>query len=91
MVQRINKIDRGPILGADVSFVISTGDNADMHQFNELNNFVNLYDGGFVQNDSSKQNRYVGVSDNWTPKHDRLGTALLMRTLLTTRCITDSI
>lgn len=70
MVQRINKIDRGPILGADVSFVISTGDNADMHQFNELNNFVNLYDGGFVQNDSSKQNRYVGVSDNWTPKHD---------------------
>ena len=48
MVQSVNKIERGPLLGKEVDAVIVTGDVTDNAQQNELDWYKNVLDGGPV-------------------------------------------
>lgn len=48
MMQALNSIDNGPATNLPFSFAISTGDNVDNNQFNELRWFIDLLDGNEV-------------------------------------------
>jgi metallophosphoesterase (TIGR03767 family) len=65
MVQRINAVEAGPIAGRPFDFVVTTGDNGDGRQKNELRNFVAVLDGGAINPDSSPGEGYVGVQDSF--------------------------
>ncbi len=72
MVQRINALEAGAVTGEPFAFVVSTGDNGDGRQMNELQNYINVLDGGMVVTNSSGQG-YVGVQDNYIlPGHEEL-------------------
>ena len=72
MVQQINELEGGPITRDPVAFAISTGDNGDGRQMNELQNYVNVLDGELVTTDSSGEG-YVGVQDSFVlPGHEAL-------------------
>ena len=72
MVQQINALEGGPITRDPLSFAISTGDNGDGRQMNELRNYVNVLDGGMVTTDSSGEG-YIGVQDSFVlPGHEAL-------------------
>ncbi|HYP24641.1 MAG TPA: TIGR03767 family metallophosphoesterase, partial [Actinomycetota bacterium] len=45
MLRRLARIRRGPATGVPLSFVVSTGDNIDNNQLNELRWFISLLDG----------------------------------------------
>jgi metallophosphoesterase (TIGR03767 family) len=63
MVRKINAVERGPHLDQKFSFVICTGDNSDSQTINELQNYINILDGGeIVPNPAS--DFYTGVQDN---------------------------
>jgi len=64
MVRKINSLTEGPATGAPLSFAISTGDNGDGRQVNELKNYVALLDGGRIAANSSGQG-YIGVQDDF--------------------------
>lgn len=64
MIQQLNSIGVGPVTGRPFDFAVSTGDDGDGKQFNELHNFINLFDGAQVTTNSSGQG-YVGVEDNF--------------------------
>lgn len=62
MVQRIRAIKRGPATGKRFRFLVSTGDNVDNEQHNELRWFIDLLDGGkTVTPDSGALGTYEGV------------------------------
>ncbi|GCD94450.1 TIGR03767 family metallophosphoesterase [Embleya hyalina] len=64
MVQSLNRIGKGPALGAPLAFTICTGDNTDNIQFNELRWYIDVLDGGRkVTPDSGDRNRYEGPMD----------------------------
>lgn len=63
MVQRVNAVQIGPVTGRPFSFVVSTGDNGDERQINELRSYIVLLDGGPIVADTSGQG-YVGVQDD---------------------------
>ena len=48
MIRALNAIDVGPATGADLDFAISTGDNIDNNQRNELAWFIDLMNGDMV-------------------------------------------
>jgi metallophosphoesterase (TIGR03767 family) len=48
MVQAANQITAGPLTGAEIDAVVVTGDVVDNAQSNELNWYINILDGGFV-------------------------------------------
>ncbi len=48
MMQALNSIEFGPATGLAFNFAISTGDNVDNNQFNELRWFIDLLDGETV-------------------------------------------
>lgn len=52
MLRALSKIKRGPATGRTLDFTISTGDNIDSNQFNELRWFIDLLDGEMVVPDS---------------------------------------
>ncbi|MBA2573882.1 MAG: TIGR03767 family metallophosphoesterase [Nocardioidaceae bacterium] len=60
MVRALNSLDYGPRSGADISLVITTGDAIDNAQFNELQMFLALFEGGLVRPGSGGP-RYEGV------------------------------
>jgi metallophosphoesterase (TIGR03767 family) len=63
MVQAINRVRRAPVTGLPLSFTISTGDNVDNTQHNELRWQIDLLDGGTVRPDSGNLTRFEGVMD----------------------------
>ena len=64
MAQAVRRSDRGPVTGRPLAFALSTGDNVDNRQHNELRWFIDLLDGGrTVVPDSGDRARWEGVSD----------------------------
>ena len=63
MVRKINNIKVGPKTKKEISFVISTGDQGDSEQKNELQNFINLLDGRKVTPNPATPGEYIGVQD----------------------------
>ncbi|MDT4930457.1 MAG: hypothetical protein QOF92_3324 [Pseudonocardiales bacterium] len=62
MVQAINSLPGGPVTGNPIDFTISTGDNADNTQFNELRWHIDLLDGGkTIRPDSGSTAKWEGV------------------------------
>ncbi|MBW3613849.1 MAG: TIGR03767 family metallophosphoesterase, partial [Actinobacteria bacterium] len=70
MVRRVNSLAGGPITGRPFDCAVSTGDNGDNRQENELAWFITLLDGGRVAA-SSGGPRYEGVQDQEPTTYDR--------------------
>jgi metallophosphoesterase (TIGR03767 family) len=62
MVQRIRSLGRGPVTGRRFDCAVSTGDNTDNQQLNELEWFLTLLDGGRLTPNSGGP-AYEGVMD----------------------------
>lgn len=60
LIRQANRIDRSPISGRAVDFLVHTGDAADNAQYNELRWFLDLMDGLPVEPDSGSPG-YQGV------------------------------
>jgi metallophosphoesterase (TIGR03767 family) len=60
MVRTLNALHRGPRSGAEVELVVTTGDAIDNAQWNELQMFLALLEGGWVRPGSGGP-RYEGV------------------------------
>jgi metallophosphoesterase (TIGR03767 family) len=76
-VRAVNSVPSGPVGRAPVDLAISTGDNIDSAQANELRWYVTLLEGGHVHPDSGDLTRYEGVADDeiaderfWHPSPD---------------------
>ncbi len=61
MLRRLRRIRRSPVTGAPFAAMVSTGDNTDNQQRNELELFLGLMDGGPVAPQSGDPTRYEGV------------------------------
>ncbi|MFN2590928.1 MAG: TIGR03767 family metallophosphoesterase [Actinomycetota bacterium] len=61
MIRRVRDVRRGPVTGCRFAFVMSTGDNIDNEQFNELRWFIDLMDGGRTVTPNSGGSTYEGV------------------------------
>lgn len=70
MVRRINALKWGPITGRTFDCAVSTGDNIDNQQYNELEWFVSLLDGGPLTPNSGDPTRYEGVQDLEATSYD---------------------
>jgi metallophosphoesterase (TIGR03767 family) len=76
-VRAVNAVGHGPVGGAPIDFAISTGDNTDNAQSNELAWYITLLEGGNIHPDSGDLTRYEGVADDdidderfWHPSAD---------------------
>ena len=84
MVQRIRALRSGPITGRRFDCAVSTGDNIDNQQHNELSWFIGVLDGGRIVPNSGAPTSYEGVQQvDWNdarywhpdaPQLDRYGT-----------------
>ncbi len=62
MVRRMNDLAGGPVTGRPLDFTISTGDNADNTQYNELRWQIDVMDGHTtVRPDSGRYDKWEGV------------------------------
>ncbi len=69
MVQAVNHCPSGPVTGAALDFAIVTGDSTDNAQFNELQAYLALLNGGWTVPDSGDPGRYEGVADSGDPRY----------------------
>jgi len=70
MIQQVNAIAEGPITGRAFDCAVSTGDNTDNQQKNELDWFIALLDGNPLVVNSGDATRYEGVQDTDTLTYD---------------------
>ena len=61
MIRRLRKVGVGPATGVPFRFVVSTGDNVDNEQLNELRWFIDAMDGGKLVTPNSGGQAYEGV------------------------------
>ena len=61
MIRRVREVGRGPVTGRRFAFVMSTGDNIDNEQLNEVRWFIDLMDGGPLITPNSGGPTYEGV------------------------------
>jgi metallophosphoesterase (TIGR03767 family) len=64
MVRRINEVGVGPITGRPFDAAVSTGDNIDNQQWNELGWFLGVLDGTGVDPNSGAAEGYEGIQDD---------------------------
>jgi metallophosphoesterase (TIGR03767 family) len=70
MVQAVNAHAKAaPVTQAPLAFAISTGDNVDNCQHNELRWGIDVLDGQQVRPDSGNLKRYEGVQDGFAPTY----------------------
>lgn len=63
MVERVNDLAAGPVTGRPFDVAVSTGDNIDNQQQNELAWFMTVLDGGRLVPNSGHPDEYEGVQD----------------------------
>ena len=63
MARALRRVRRGPVTGLPLSFAITTGDNVDNTQLNELRWQIDLLDGVPIRPDSGDLTKYEGVAD----------------------------
>jgi metallophosphoesterase (TIGR03767 family) len=62
-IRALRKVRRGPVTGLPLAFTVTTGDNVDNTQYNELRWQIDLLDGQPVRPDSGDLSKYEGVAD----------------------------
>ncbi len=67
MLRRLAQIDTGPATGIPLSFVVSTGDNIDNNQLNELRWFIDLLDGERVDPSSGSRGYHGYTQEHFAP------------------------
>ncbi|MCS7483858.1 TIGR03767 family metallophosphoesterase [Umezawaea endophytica] len=73
LVRRVNGLRGGPFTGRPVDFVMTTGDNTDNHQSNEMRWYLDVLNGGVLTPNSGDPHRYEGVHNSgselyWHPE-----------------------
>jgi metallophosphoesterase (TIGR03767 family) len=66
MVETLNRITSSPVTGAPIDLAVTTGDAIDNAQWNELQAFLALFNGGTVRHGSGGD-RYEGVQSTQWP------------------------
>ena len=67
MLRRLAQIHEGPATGIPLSFVVSTGDNIDNNQLNELRWFIDLLDGSNVNPNSGGPGYHGYTQEQFAP------------------------
>jgi len=67
MVRALRRVHHAPVTGLPLAFAITTGDNVDNTQYNELRWQIDVLDGGTVRPDSGDLTKYEGVADLVSP------------------------
>lgn len=80
LVRAINAVRTSPVTGAALQFAMTTGDNVDNMQWNEVQSYLRLLSGGRVASDSGGS-AYEGMQDGsvewaWNPERADSGWAL---------------
>jgi metallophosphoesterase (TIGR03767 family) len=77
MIRQLNAIDEGPATGTPLDFMISTGDNVDNNQLNEMKWFVDLLDGETIDPNSggATYDGYTQENVSWALDDETLSLA----------------
>lgn len=70
MIQSLNKVNTGPLSRHPIDGAIITGDTTDNAQFNEVDWYLQVLDGGDVCPDSGSYEKYEGVADDGIDHYD---------------------